>query len=341
MTKRTRIFLMSSAGVVVAGLATGLVAWASGLAAIGAVGPDELAYVPGDARMVAYADVRQVMNSAFHDRVRQYQGNSSSPDGIEARTGINVERDVDRVLVASTKLTGNATAATTPGVGAVTGGLWGSTSLLVARGRFDAVRIEGLMRQQGAEVEQYHGARVISVKDDAHDATLSFAEPGLVLFGTREAVRSALDAKANAATRITANDEFMTMVGGVADGTAWSVANFESLAGASPLPGVMSQLPPINWLAASGRIDSGLHGIVRAEARDAQAAQNLRDVVQGFLALARMQGTREPAYRGMLDSVALAADGTSVSLSFDVTPAALDVLTPSGAGRRPLAPRRP
>jgi len=343
MTKRTRVFLFASAGVVVAGLATGLVAWAAAQAAVGSNGPAELAYVPGNARMVAYADVRQVMNSPFHDRFQQYQRNSASPDGLEARTGINIERDIDRVLVASTMVSDNAPVNTLPGVGAAANGFWGSASLLVARGRFDTVRIEGLMRQQGAEVEQYRGARLISIKDDAQNTTVSFAEPGLVVFGSRDGVRGALDAKAGAAARITANGEFMALVGGVDEGTAWSVANFESVSGGSPLPpGIMSQLPPINWLAASGRIDNGLHGLVRAEARDEQSAQNLRDVVQGFLALARMQGTREPAYRGMLDSVALASDGKSVSLSFEVTPAALDVLTPSGgAGRRPLAPRRP
>src|SRR6185503_2750540 len=142
---------------------------------------------------------------------------------------------------------------------------------------------------------------------------------------------------------ITANGEFMALVGGVDEGTAWSVANFESVSGGSPLPpGIMSQLPPINWLAASGRIDNGLHGLVRAEAQDEQSAQNLRDVVQGFLALARLQSTREPAYKGMLDSVALNADGKSVSLSFDVTPAALDLLaTPGNNTRSPAAPRRP
>jgi len=344
MTKRTRVFLFASAGVVVAGLATGLVAWAAGQAAVGSRGPDELAYVPGNARMVAYADVRQVMNSPFRDRFQQYQRNSSSPDGLEARTGVNVERDVDQVLVASTMVSDKAPVYTPPaGVGAASSGFWGSASLLIARGRFDTVRIEGLMRQQGAEVEQYRGMRLISIKDDKNDTTVSFAEPGLVVFGSREGVRGALDAKAGAAARITANREFMALVGGVDSGTAWSVANFESLSGGAPLPpGIMSQLPPINWLAASGRIDDGLHGLVRAEARDEQSAQNLRDVVQGFLALARMQGAREPAYRGMLDSVALASDGKSVSLSFEVTPAALDVLTPSGgAGRRPLAPRRP
>jgi hypothetical protein len=330
MTKRTRVFLFASAGVVVAGLATGLVAWASAQAAAGSTGPDELAYVPGSARMVAYADVRQVMSSPFRDRIRQYQrGNPSGADSIEARTGIDLERDIDRVLIAST-----APLNPSPTLE--------GRSLVIARGRFDSVRIEGVMRQQGAEITEYRGKRLVSIKDDTHDAALSFAEPGLVLFGALDNVRGALDAKAGAADRITANREFMALVSGVDDGTAWSVAKFDSLSGAAIPPGVMSQLPPINWLAASGRIDSGLHGLVRAEARDEQSAQSLRDVVQGFLALARLQGGREPAYKGMLDSVALAADGKSVSLSFDVTPAALDVLTPrGGAGQRPLAPRRP
>ena len=71
------------------------------------------------------------------------------------------------------------------------------------------------------------------------------------------------------------------------------------------------------------------------------ASQRLSDVIQGFLALARLQGARDPAYRSMLDSVALTADGTSVSVSFDVTPAALDLLTPSNPSLRgPAAPRR-
>jgi hypothetical protein len=274
------------------------------------------------------------MNSPFHDRFTQYQrGNPSGPDGIEARTGINFERDIDQVLISS---------ATPPGPSpTMQQGI--GRSLVIARGRFDAVRIEGVMRQQGAQVEQYRGNRLVSIKDDSHDAALAFPEPGLVLFGAGDGVRGALDAKAGAAGRITGNREFMALVGGVDEGTAWSVMKFDSLSGNSPIPpGVMSQLPPINWLAASGRIDTGLHGLVRAEARDEQSAQSLRDVVQGFLALARMQGSREPAYRGALDSVALTADGNSVSLSFEVTPALLDALTAPGNGvRRPAGPRRP
>ena len=340
MTKRTRVFLFASAGVLVAGLATGLVAWAAGAAAVGSNGPDELAYVPGSARLVAYADVRQVMNSQLRDRFRQYQrGNPSGPDSLESRTGIDFERDVDRVLVASVDGNSRLLFPSAPGTAAPGRG-W---SLLVARGRFDTVRIEGLMQQQGARIEQYRGKRLVSIKDDSHDAALAFAEPGLVLFGSEAGVRGALDAKAGAVNVIGGNREFMTMIDGVDEGTAWSVAKFDSLSGSTPIPAaVVNQLPPINWLAASGRIDSTLHGLVRAEAQDEQAAQNLRDVVQGFLALAKLQSAREPAYRGVIESVALSADGKSVSLSFDVTPAALDALTSAGnAGQRQAAPRRP
>jgi len=321
MTKRTRVFLLVSAGVLAAVLATGLAARAAG--ALGASTPDELAYVPATARMVAYADVREVMNSPFHDRFRQLQNANPNGDSIEARTGIKFERDVDSVLVAS--MDGPQAA------------LPKDSALLIARGRFDSARVEALMREQGGEIEQYRGKRIITIKDDAALATLAFAEPGLLLFGARDNVRGALDAKAGAAQTIGANTEFMALVGDVDDGTAWTVAKFDALLSQrGPVPdAVLGQLPPINWLAASGRIDSGLHGMVRADARDEQSAQNLRDVVQGFLSLARLQGSRDPAYRQMLDSVTLNTKGTSVSLSFDVSPAVLDNLnSPGGTLRR-------
>jgi len=321
MTKRTRVFLLASAGVVAAVLATGFVARA-GVAIVDSNLTDELAYVPATAQMVAYADIRQVMNSPFHDRFRQLQGNGPvTTDSLEARTGIKFDRDVDRVLFASMGTAETPTAA--------------DRALVIARGRFDPVRIESLMREQGAQVDQYRGKRLVSIKDASHDAALAFAEPGLLLFGAREGVRGALDAKAGGAAGIKANGEFMALVDGVDEGTAWSVAKFDSISDRAPLPSaVVGQLPPINWLAASGRIDSGLHGLVRAEARDEQSAQNLRDVVQGFLSLARLQSSRDPAYKGMLDSVMLNAQGKSVSLSFDLTPAVLDVLSSQGGAVR-------
>src|SRR5579872_3943032 len=138
MAKRTRLFLLTAAGVLAAVLGTGLIAWAMGvpgLAALTSGGPSELAFVPGNARMVAYADVRQLMNSPFHDHIKAFEGTRADPNGIQARTGIDVEPDIDRLLVASAP----GEAAPTPR----------GQSLLVARGQFDVTRIEAVMREQG------------------------------------------------------------------------------------------------------------------------------------------------------------------------------------------------
>ena len=317
MSKRTRLFLLASAAVLIAVLVAGVVVRVS---AVASNTPDELAYITSAARMVAYADVHQLMTSPLHERWRDLR-NTGTPAGgdLEARTGIKFDRDVDRILMAST---GDGRADP-------------SRSLLVARGRFDRARIEAAMRQQGAQASTYRGTQLLSITDAAHDATVAFAESGLLLFGADAGVRGALDAKAGVSATISTNREFMTLVDEVDDGTAWSVARFDSLSGRTPLPSaVVSQLPPIDWIAASGHVDSGVRGLLRAEAHDAQAAQNLHDVVQGFLALARIQGARDPAYKTLLDSVVLNVEGKSVSMSFELTPATLDALRAQASTRR-------
>jgi hypothetical protein len=330
MAKRTRIFLLAAGGVLVAGLATALVAWAIGapvLAALDSNVPAELVYVPDTARMVGFADVRTVMNSEFHDRFRQFQrSNPSGTGGLEAQTGISVERDVDRVLMAT------AAGATAPSRA--------DRTLLVVSGRFDEPKIESFMRGRGAQVANYRGKKLVSVMDGSTDVALAFAETGLVLFGNRDFVSRGLDAKAGAAADISANADFMRLLAGVVEGTAWTVAQFDSLTSDTAFPGELAErLPPIKWLAGSVRVDSGLHGLLRAETPDEQSAQNLRDVVQGFLALARLQASRRPEFRGVLDSLMLSGEGKSVTFSFDLSASVLDLLTSGGALRPPATPR--
>src|SRR4026207_2546295 len=94
MKRRTRVFMFAAASVLMASVATGLIAWATRVAA--ATATDELAYVPADALMVGYADVRGLMNSPFHERIRQLQRTSpAGSDDLEVRTGIRFDTDVD------------------------------------------------------------------------------------------------------------------------------------------------------------------------------------------------------------------------------------------------------
>src|SRR5262245_66534590 len=73
MTTKTRYFVIISLLVLTVGLGTGLLAYYVGFptsALQRAGGPDELQFVPNDAALVAYADVRQIMTSDLRQKLR-------------------------------------------------------------------------------------------------------------------------------------------------------------------------------------------------------------------------------------------------------------------------------
>jgi len=309
MKKRTRLFLVGAVGVLVLGLGTGLVASYGGFqnfTIIGGNGPAELAYVPAEARMVAFADVRDVVNSELRQKLRQFEPQTSTDakNQFEAETGIDIERDVDQILAAAW-----VTADTPDG-----------PPLVLARGRFDEDRIETLLREHGGTVQDYKGKRLLVMSANEHLA-VSFVEPGLVAAGNPAAVRKAIDTKQAGTGSVTDNAELLKLIKDVDDGNAWAVAKFDALAG--PLPKeIAQQLPPINWFAASGHVDSGLRGVVRVDAKDEKSAQDLREVIRGFMALARLQAGQRPEFAELLNSLELGGQGTTVSLGFSV-PASL------------------
>jgi hypothetical protein len=204
--------------------------------------------------------------------------------------------------------------------------------LVLARGRFDQVRLEGLAREEGGVVEDYKGIRLVS-----HDNfSVAFVEPGLVALGVPAVVRRAIDTKQAGNGNVTSNDEVMGMVKQVTGGTVWGVARFDALTGMRIPAEVKDRLPAISWFSAKGIIDGGIEGLISAEARDDQAAQDLRQVVQGFVALGRMQaGPSHPEIADFLNSIQLTGQGRTVSLGFSIPPAMIDVLNALRAGRRP------
>jgi hypothetical protein len=324
MTHKTRLFLLIAAGVLVVGLGTGLVASYFGLPALalgGAPGPDELLYVPADATVVAYANVRDVMNSELRQKVRQMRPEGERKDDFEEKTGIDIENDIDEV------------------VATVTAAAHNEKALVIARGRFDQVRIEGLIRGHGGRVTDYKGTRLLTHdREKEHEMALAFVEPGLVAFGSASSVRQAIDRKAGG-PNITTNDEVMSLVRDIDDGNAWAVGRFEEIAKSARLPReVAGALPPINWFAASGHVNGGVRGMLRAEARDEASAQNLRDVVRGFMALARLQANAKPELDAMMNSLELGGEGKTVSLAFSVPSEVIDMLGAIGAHHRRAEP---
>ena len=100
--------------------------------------------------------------------------------------------------------------------------------------------------------------------------------------------------------RAATNDQLMTQVRSLDSGNAWAVGRLDLLRSNAGFPqGVATQLPAITWFSVSGHVDGGLRGVVRAEARDEEAAKDLREVVGGFLALARLQTGSRPEFQGL------------------------------------------
>jgi hypothetical protein len=312
MTRRTRLFVLSATGVLVAGLGTGLLASYMGvgiksLQVFSATGPAELAYLPQDAALVAYANVREVMDSELRQKLLAARpdadpGNPADPDGtFEARTGISIVRDVDTVVAALTR-DGER-----------------EHPLVVARGRFDEARIEGVVREQNGTVEDYRGVKLMTVPGDDNMLGVAFPEAGLAVVGLADAVRKAIDTKQGASPDITSNAEVMNLVADMDDANAWAVGRFDAMARQGRLPSELAgQLPPINWFAARGRINGGIEGVLTAEANNDQAASDLREVVRGFMALARLNTRQSAELTALLNSLQLGGDGRTVSISFAV-----------------------
>lgn len=236
-------------------------------------------------------------------------------DRFQERTGINIETDIDSVVAAV-------------GSEVVDGQ---GPPLVLARGRFDQVRLEGFAREEGGVVEDYQGKRLITHDDFA----VAFVEPGMVALGSPAAVRRAIDTKTSGGN-VTTNDELMRLVRDIDDGTVWGVARFDALGGVRLPEEVRSRIPAINWFSIKGLINGGVEGQIRAEARDDVAAQDLRQVIQGFVALGRLQvGPNHPEISDFIGSLQLTGQGKTVSLGFSVPAAMIDALSALRAGRRP------
>ena len=108
-----------------------------------------------------------------------------------------------------------------------------------------------------------------------------------------------------------------------------------ALASEARLPDqIKEQIPTISWFSAAGHINGGVSGVLKAEAKDEVVAQNLRDVLRGFLALAKMQAGSKPGMKEMVDSLQLSGEGKTVSVAFSVPSEVLDVFEAMSKTRR-------
>lgn len=312
MTKKTRNFVLGAGGILAVGLTTGLVASLGlSVATTQAAGPGELEYVPAEATAVGYANVQEVMASELRQRLRKLEPDTRERDDFENKTGVDIERDIDSVVGAVLP---------TPAGGR------DHRPLVVARGRFDQVRIEGLAREHGGQVTDYQGVRLLTHDDDGRQVALGFLEPGVLAVGSADAVRAAVDAKRSGRS-VLSNTELMRLVNDLDASNAWAVGRFDALASSADLPGGLhDKIPTLSWFSASRHLNGGVSGTIKAEAKDEEAAANLRDMLRGVVAMAKLQTGDNPGLKVMTDSLQLGGEGRTVAVAFSVPSQVFDAL---------------
>ncbi|MCX6538712.1 MAG: hypothetical protein NT151_07260 [Acidobacteria bacterium] len=345
MTGKTRYFLVGSALVFFVGLSIGLVAYYGGMPQglfASNSGPAELKFVPEDAAVVAYANVKQVMSSDLRQRLRQFGGpTDEGRNEFKTATGIDIENDIEYVVAFMGKRQADAAANSING-------------LVLARGQFDQGRLEAFAREKGATIEDYKGKRLIkpSVNDDKlgnkheRDLALAFLDKGLVAIGGDAMIRRLIDGAGASSKTARDNAEMMKLIADQRDASMWAVGQFEAISSQAKLPQeVTDRIPPITWFAASGHVNGGVQVMVKAETKTDEAATNLRDIVRGFVALAKMQAGNRPEAQALWPNVEMGGTGKTVSLSFGVSTQLIDAMTPkkrdSGGTPKPAAPKKP
>lgn len=322
MTTRTRYFISAASLIMVAGLCTGLVAYYSGglpLMAGRAAANDDLAYVPADSTIVAYANVRDIMNSEFRQKLRQAMPTGEGRNEFLEETGIDLERDVTSVVAAFEGVPDATTVGPQRNV------------VILVRGVFNPLQIQASAVQRGATVSDYKGKPVITSKDG--DGGVAFLEDGLAAIGAQSSLHRAIDAHTGA--NVTTNVEMMGLINGVdLNANAWAVGRMDDIQKVSNLPEqVTAQLPGVQWFSVTGHVNGGVSGTVRAEARDDQAAENLRAVINGGLALARMQMGKDKKLDAIINSLQMTGTRKTVGLSFSLPSDVIDMLSgAAGAG---------
>jgi hypothetical protein len=280
-----------------------------------AAGPEELQYVPDDAAVVAYANVRQIMDSEFRERFRQFEPDTSERDEFKAKTGVNIDTDINSVVAV---LTPAATQSTSPHNG----------MLILARGRFEQSTLEALALEHGGHTEDYNGKRLLIHRNDAGtaDMAIGFLEADLIALGGYEAIKKSIDAHGGR-NIVSTNAELMRQIGELDASNAWAVGRFDVIASSAHVPSeIQAYLPAIQWFSAATHINGGVSGVFKAEARDEESAKNMRDVLNGFLALAKMQASAQPELKTMVDSLQLSGDGKNVAVSFTLPSELFDAL---------------
>jgi hypothetical protein len=297
-------------------------------AAVGPLPAEGLA-LPADTRFVMGFDVQRFVASPLYQRFGKDRQGSVRPQAfaeLEEKTGLNPERDVDRLVIA--------------GRSVEKGGRDGA--ILLVSGRFDRTKLSRAIETEsrGVTTKSHQGTTVYLFREGTKGAgAAAFLDDDTLVLGSADSVEATITNYAGGDTPVRSNGGLIALLESVKPGaTFWAVGDQSVLSRlplSMPAPGGQGSLslPPLKSVVVTGDLDPVVAVELTGEASDAKAAQNLADVVRGFVALASLQANQKPELKELASAVSVATEATRVHVNLRVPYELLDSLAP----KRPTA----
>jgi hypothetical protein len=332
---RSRAVVLSSSLVVVAGTlaATGAFFLSPARAAVGPL-PAEGLVLPADTRFVVGVDVRRLVASDLYAKNRASMRPEAFAD-LEARTGVNPERDVDQIVIAG----GPSAGAGPHGAG-----------LVLVSGRFDRYKLSRALETTRKDVtwKDHHGTTVYLYGEGGKRAgAAAFLDDDTLVLGSQAAVEETVASRSRGSAPLRTNTAIMTLLGRLKPGsTFWMVGDQSLLANlprSLPAPGgadgASLQLPAVRTLLVTGDVDPQVALDITAETADEAAAKNLGDVVRGLTALAALQGNNKPELKELAAGLNVTTQANEVHVTARIPHALVESLRAKKTAEGPVAVR--
>lgn len=316
---RARRVLVTSMAVVGLGLvaALGAMYLDPARAAVGPL-PGVALALPAETRSLTGLDVRRFVASPFYQRYgRTRQGRPHAFSDLEARTGLNPERDVDQVILAA----GGA------------GTRQSATAIVV--GRFDRYRLaRSVETQKKVTTKMHEGVAVYLFREGSRGAqALAFLDDDVLVLGTQPEVESTVTSHVHGREGLKGNPALLELVQSVRPGaTFWTVGDqtlLSQMPQTLPAPGGAGgsfTLPGLKSLVVTGDLEPSISFEAVAQAADEASARQLGDVVRGLIALASLQAAQKPELQQLASALTVTNEAARVRVNGRVTYELLDAL---------------
>ena len=330
---RGRRTLALSMAVVAAGVMTAVAAYYldPGRGTVGPMPGVGLA-LPAATRMVSGLDVRRLVKSPVYRLF--FRSGGARPQAfteLQARTGLNLERDVDHVILSAQAQDGR------------------TGTVAIVSGAFDRQKVAAAVLRQPNIATRTHEGRPLYVfhADGAPPSALAFLEDDVLALGTEAEVEQTVTGYVRGTGGLK-GAPLLALVESVRPGSAvWSVGDetlLGQLSGALPaaggLPGMT--LPGLRSVVFSAEVDPAVSFEAIVQTADEKAAQQIAGMASLIQGMASMQGGQRPEMKQLASSISVTTEKSSVRVNGRLSDELLEALQRrSSAAGAPRAPEPP